>query len=297
MIESKIVADSINKSGNRITTYLLTYPRFIHADFMTHRVFSRNASSSRARPIEKVIEEAELTPALPIYWGKNQRGMQAAEELEGMAQLLCKLRWNDARVAAIEHAKALHELGLHKQLVNRILEPFTHITVLCTATDYGNFFNLRAHPDAMPELQELAFQMLTLYMDSEPKLLNVGDWHLPFADRYLTEGLTESQLLKIVTARAARLSYLTFDGNISHDKDYELHDRLAESGHWSPFEHAALALDGNVQCGNFVGYKQYRKFFSQENRREFNQKELFKQRRGVDYAKQNNVGKMDRPVS
>lgn len=292
MIEAKIIVDSVNIVGNRLTTFLLKYPRFIHADFMTHRVFSRNASSSRARPVDKVIEEAELTPALPIYWGKNQKGMQANEELDKMSKLLCKLRWNDARLAAIEQAKKLNELGLHKQLVNRILEPFTHITVICTATDYGNFFNLRAHKDAMPEIQELAFQMLQLYEKNTPNLLQPGQWHLPFADKYLNEGLTDAQLLKIVTARAARVSYLNYEGNINHDKDYQLHDMLVESGHWSPFEHPAMALEYSARSANFTGFKPYRKFFNNENRYQFNAEELFQQR-GRHYEKENSMGKMD----
>jgi thymidylate synthase ThyX len=283
-IEAKILADNRNTSGNRITSFLLRYPRFIHADFMTHRLFSRNTSSSRARPVAQLIAEAELEPAMPIYWGKNQKGMQAERELDQEELIKAKGHWHNARSAAIREAKALNEIGMHKQYVNRLLEPFTHITVICTATHFGNFFNLRAHKDAMPEIQDLAYKMLTLYSSNEPKLLQPEEWHLPFADQYLNDGLELSSLLKIVTARAARVSYLNYEGNISHDKDYDLHDRLIEGGHWSPFEHAAMALSGPIPCGNFVGFKQYRKFFTQEHRIHFNAEQLFQQR-GKQYEK------------
>lgn len=274
MISAKIICDSISPLRNRLTTFLLRYPRFAHADFLTHRVFSRNASSSRARPVTHLIEEAEFEPAMPMFWGKNQKGMQAFEELQGLDRELAIQSWNFARLDAVKHAKCLNQFGLHKQLTNRILEPFTHITVICTATEFGNFFNLRAHVDAMPELQELAFQMLEAYNNSVPNFLNVGDWHLPFADKFLDVNLSIEQKLEICTARAARLSYMTFDNLISYEKDKTLHDDLVKSGHWSPFEHCALALDNSDFCGNFKGWKQYRKLFANENRKNFDIQKL-----------------------
>ena len=82
-IVARIVADSINNSGNRITTFELEYHRFIHSELMTHRLFSRNAMSSRAVPVSKMIEQVRNSPATPIHWGKNQAGMQAADVLDG----------------------------------------------------------------------------------------------------------------------------------------------------------------------------------------------------------------------
>jgi thymidylate synthase ThyX len=278
MIEAKIIADSTSPTDCRITTFLLTYPRFIHSELMTHRMFSRNAASSRAIPIEKVIERVMREPAGPIFWGRNQKGMQAAEELDVETKAEAKAIWIHAMKDAVRHAKQMLLYDVHKQIVNRLLEPFMHMTTLVTATEYGNFFNLRAHKDAQPEFQELAFQMLNLYKGHTPQFKAVGEWHLPFADAYLSEGLTTEQLLKIVTARAARLSYLTFEGDIDHIKDYLLHDRLAESGHWSPFEHAAQALLTATPSGNFVGWQQYRKLFLAENRRMFNAEELLLKR-------------------
>jgi thymidylate synthase ThyX len=258
MITAKIIADSLNKSSGskRITTFILTYPRFIHSELLTHRVFSRNASSSRAFPINKFIEDVLTDPAMPIHWGKNQKGMQAELEVDEETQKKAMIVWNSARDSAIEYAKQLQELGLHKQVVNRILEPFFHITTLLTATEFENFFKLRAHKAAQPEIRELAYKMLELYNSNKPEEKGIGEWHIPFGDKY-TDGLSLEQKLKIATARAARVSYKTFDGKIDYEKDYELHDNLLKEGHYSPFEHCAQAEFGVFD--NFNQWKSYRK--------------------------------------
>lgn len=279
MIEAKIIADSINPVGNRISTFILTYPRFIHAQLMTHRVFSRNVASSRAIPIKTIIERITQEPAMPVFWGKNQKGMQASEELNEAERSKAIKLWCNSAKRAIKYANNLLKLGVHKQITNRILEPYMHVTTLVTATEFGNFFNLRVHEDAQPEFQCLASRMLEAYSNSSPAIKKPGEWHLPFADQFVHEGLSVEQLLKIVTARAARISYLNFEGNIDHEKDYLLHDSLAASGHWSPFEHAAKALHWPAQYANFIGWKPYRKFFMNENRNEFHSNELL---RGVE---------------
>lgn len=278
MIEAKIICDSVNICGDRITSFLLTYPRFILAELNTHRAFSRNSASSRAIPVEKMIERVMTNTAKPVYWGKNQKGMQAGEELSLEDIVSAEDEWHQAMLNAVNTAKNLLKIGVHKQIANRVMEPFMHITTLLTATEFGNFFNLRAHKDAQPEFQELAFQMLIAYEENTPELKKPGEWHLPFADKYLGENLSSSNLLKIVTARAARLSYLNFEGDIAHHKDYDLHDNLSTSGHWSPFEHPAEALDKSSRQGNFIGWKPYRKFFGTENRKLYNAKELLKNR-------------------
>ncbi len=265
MIKAEIIADSENLCGNRITTWILTYPRFIHSEFMTHRVFSRNAASSRAIPITKMISSVKDNPAMPEYWGKNQKGMQASEELSVEEQEKAKAIWLDARDAAIGYVLQLSDIPAHKQIANRLLEPWFHITVLATATDYENFFALRAHKDAQPEFQKLAYTMLELYNSQKPALIKPGEWHVPFADKHC-EGMSLEEKLKVCTARAARTSYLTFDGKIDPKEDFRLHDMLMEGGHWSPFEHAAQALDEPIYVGNFKGWKQYRKTFSAEYR-------------------------------
>ncbi len=189
MIKAEILLDSINESDNRLTTWLLTYPRWIHSEFNTHRMFSRNASSSRAIPIKKMIEAVKNEPAMPVFWGKNQSGMQAAEELDNVVRKrrdvsrklpeyeiwqnydtyqptgttyysynltdleYAKYRWLDARDSAVSQVNQLVELGLHKQLANRLLEPWMHITVVMSTTEMENFFALRAHDAAQPEFR------------------------------------------------------------------------------------------------------------------------------------------------
>jgi thymidylate synthase ThyX len=280
MIYAEIIADSINNSQSRIITYKLTYPRFIHSELMTHRVFSRNAASSRAIPIEKMISTILDNPAKPHSWGKNCKGMQASEELAGEELKKALKIWYLSCKRQVKYAKMLSNIGVHKQIANRLLEPFAHMVTLVTATEWGNFFNLRAHPDAQPEFQELAYQMLELYINHKPTRKKIGEWHLPFADKYLEEGLTQEQLLKIVTARAARVSYKNFDDSIAHEKDYELHDRLIQSGHMSPLEHAAKAVryTKNSNTGNFRGWLQYRKLFKEENKLQFNAEQLLRKR-------------------
>lgn len=267
MIEAKIICDSINPVGNRITTWVLKYPRFIHSEFMTHRVLSKNAASSRAITLDKMIQSVLDDPAMPEFWGKNQKGMQAYEELDVISIEAAKQEWLAARDRAVQSVRILQELNLHKQLSNRLLEPWSHITVLCTGTDWENFYSLRAEAAAQPELQKLAFLMLEKYNNNEPKPLEMGDWHIPFGDKYLND-VTLEDALKICTARAARVSYNNFEGSIDFQKDVKLHDSLMSSGHWSPFEHCAKALNTPNRFGNFIGWLQYRKLFPNENRKD-----------------------------
>lgn len=265
MISAKIIADSVSESGSRITSFLLTYPRFIHSELMTHRQFSRNAASSRAIPLKKMIERVNEEPACPVYWGSEQRGMQSGDQIPESQRENAKSLWLHAARSAVHFAELLGQAGLHKSIANRVIEPFAHMTTLVTATEYANFFNLRAHPDAQPEFQELAFQMLDLYLENKPVEKKAGEWHLPFADQYISEGLSEEQLLKITTARAARTSYLNMENEVDHESDFGLHDKLSEHKHWSPFEHAAKCTGDKKRFANFIGWKQYRSFFPNEN--------------------------------
>lgn len=262
MISAKIIADSVCNSidGKRITSFILEYPRFIHAELMTHRMFSRNAASSRAIPINKFIEDVLSNPALPIHWGAKQKGMQADSEVDESTKIKAMQIWHEAKEDAIKHAKKLDELGIHKQVANRIMEPFFHITTLVTATEFKNFFKLRAHKAAQPEIRELAYKMLELYNTNVPQEKSFGQWHIPFGDQYLTD-LTIRQKLKIATARSARVSYKNFEGEINLEKDYQLHDLLLSEGHFSPFEHAAICEVGVHD--NFDCWKSYRNIVKQ----------------------------------
>jgi thymidylate synthase ThyX len=198
-ISAKIIADS-KVGSTRLTTMVLRYPRFIHAEFMTHRVFSRNASSSRAIPVQKMIEQVENDPAMPVWWGKNQAGMQAREALDPQTQEKALIYWHAQRYAAINHAHMLVSLGVHKQLVNRILEPWQHIEVVVTSTDWANFYALRDHPDAQPEIQALAQAMYAAHQSSTPVELKLGDWHLPFItpdDRARAESYVKERMFPV----------------------------------------------------------------------------------------------------
>ena len=256
-IEVEIVADSINPAGKRIVSALWTYPRFIHSEIMTHRALSKNAASSRAIPSKKMLQAVDSDPAMPEFWGSNQSGMQAGAELTGDSLTAAKHEWRHARLEAMQTATILNGMGLHKQIANRVLEPWFRITVLVTATDWDNFFALRAHPAAQPEFQVLAYRHLDKMLTCKPKEIDWGDWHIPFdlgADRLPVE-----TRLKASVASAARTSYVAYDSDKSLEEQIALHDRMWESSHWSPFEHQAMAARVCDRSGNFSGgWLQYR---------------------------------------
>lgn len=267
MITTEIIKDSVNSHNSRVTTYLLTYPRFIHAELMTHRVFSRNAASSRAIPVKKMIEAVKKNPAMPEYWGSKQKGMQAGEQLTGWKLKLCKFFWLRGRDTAVIAAKTMLACGLHKQIANRVLEPWMHITVLVTATHYNNFFALRAHKDAQPEFQVLAYKMLDEYLKSKPQELEWGEWHIPFSDDKTGD---KSALVNSV-ASAARTSYTKQSDDFTPTAQLALYNRMSEYGHWSPFEHQAKATIPSslsvMRNGNLhINWVQYRTTFSNQNK-------------------------------
>lgn len=287
MITASIVLDSVC-GEYRLTTLRLRYPRFIHAEELTHRILStepeqvyqtipdgvmydhnlsRNASSSRAIPVHKSIELATIDPVIPMHWGKNQPGMQADEENTALVDGKLPVdAWIEARDDAIKHAKAFADAGYHKQIVNRLLEPFLNITVLVTATEWDNFFELRDHPAAQPEIRILAQAMKKAMWESTPKKLENGEWHLPFVSNFERDTLSLPTLCKISVARAARVSYFTFGGEVpTVDQDLILYDRLvgARPLHASPAEHVAKADPWRFSPDyhrNFKGWAQYRGF-------------------------------------
>lgn len=302
-ITAKIIADSVGPKTERITTFELRYPRFIHAELMTHRMFSRNASSSRAIPVERQIESIREDTAMPVHWGANQKGMQADNETDalvsiptdtgGCVDVTAQEAWFAARDRAIAIAEGFVAAKYHKQVVNRILEPFSHITVIVTATNYANFFSLRCHKDAQPEIKVLADIMYDEYIHSTPKFLEAGEWHLPYiTDRevayvhseentkYADIPATMDDLLKASVSRCARVSYKTHDGKEpSLSADLALYERLVGSVplHASPAEHQAtpdemvfgesgVAIWSNPSLsGNFdKGWIQYRKTLPHE---------------------------------
>lgn len=292
--KAKMLKDSISEDGIRLTTMEVTYPRIVLAEFNTHRTKSRNSASSRAIPVEKQIKKILENPFLPFYWGKNQKGMQADQELSISEQTEATKEWLEARDDMVRHAQKLLEIGVHKQITNRLLEPFMWHTVICTASEWENFFALRCHKDAQPEIRKISELMRELYQNHTPDLAGEGYWHLPlvytahgqlvnptdFDDAEIIAKETETHwmevLKKVSAGRCARVSYLTHDGRRDLRADIELCDRLRTSGHMSPLEHVARPLTwyeahcikpspdrkrhpGTVFSGNFRGWQQFRK--------------------------------------
>lgn len=263
-IDVKIVCDSVNETtGDRITTFLLEYPRIILAEMLTHRLFSRNTASSRAVPVDRMLERLTQKSYSPEVWGKNQKGMQASESVSEDLGHIADIYWDAARDSAIRNSEQLRKLGVHKQIANRLTEPFQIIQCVVTATQYKNFFKLRNHPAAQPEIRELADKMQFYYNNHDPKVLSVGEWHMPFAEN---ESYALETLKQISVARCARASYyIKEEQGFDIQKDLDLAEKLMTSGHLSPFEHVAVALPERVMCGNFVGWLQHRKFFENES--------------------------------
>lgn len=268
MMHAEVICHSKNTSGKELVTFLVRYPRFIHAEFLRHRSLSFCCASSRAIPTKKILYSIIRKPVFPIHWGQNRPGMQAVDELPVWKQYAASFVWSLSCLSSIIASYLLSKIGVHKQITNRVTEPYQYMTHIVSGTEWGNFFNLRCHKDAQPEFRELATLMLKAYMLSKPKLLLPGEWHLPFGDKY-ADGLSNDDKLKVCTARCARTSYLNFDGDFSYEKDFKLHDDLLSSKHFSPFEFCAVAMDSNVQSGNYIGFKQYRKFLHGENQSSF----------------------------
>lgn len=260
----KVSVDVIKHSSYEghpdLITLRLVYPRFIHAELMTHRVFSRNASSSRAIPVKTMLRNIKDNPAKPLYWGENIPGMQAGKELCGWRLKAAKLVWNISAGIACNLSLVLHKLGLHKQHANRITEPYQYITTLVTSTEWDNFFSLRNHPDAQPEIKALAMAMQTAIDNSRPTVLKQGHWHLPYVDVDEFEKHSFSDLQKASAARCARVSYLNHDGSTPDvEKDVKLYNRLVGSQpiHASPLEH--VAVPSWKENANLRGWKQLRR--------------------------------------
>jgi hypothetical protein len=258
-ISAEVVAYSRNTAtGHTVTSFLLTYPRYVHAELMTHRVFSRNSASSRAIPVSRMLRDVWKNPVVPVRFGSAKKGMQDGGALPPWRAWLCRRLWLAARYPAIAAAWLLHRMGLHKQITNRVLEPWMWITVLVTATDWRNFYRLRLHPAAQPEMQELARVMLELHRQCLPRPLMPGQWHLPFVtdeDRYTRE---PSTLPVVCTAAAARTSYTKALESKGFEDDKRLHDQLRGNGHASPFEHACEAMPDDRRYGNLRAFRSYR---------------------------------------
>lgn len=266
-------------------TFELTYPRYIHSEFMTHRVFSRSASSSRAIPVKRMIEQVRNNPVIPLKVFMNQKGMVGETEADVVTATEFYALWGEASENACKTAEMMERLGIHKQHVNRILEPFQFIKVIVTATDWYNFFMLRLAPDAQPEIRQLArviYDEMDRYRNKEVGVLEVSvprkdcpdifarmgadKVHtvvsLPYiADEDIKEIGEENYktLMKISAARCARVSYNNHDGSKPNiEKDLALYDHLYDGRHMSPMEHTCIRDDDYRKYANLTGWKSLR---------------------------------------
>lgn len=288
-ITAKVIADSVSPAGHRMTTMEIEYPRFILAELNTHRMLSKNSASSRAIPVKAMHDHIRQSPAEPVFWGKNQPGMQAKEELTGTNYTDAKFIWDRARQDALHWAWALADrIGLHKQIANRITEPWMTMKTVISGTEWKNFFWLRAHADAQPEIHELALKMGEAYNKSTPQQINLREWHVPYVNT--TRNVDTGQLCysdglgqelsadeaKIISASCcAQVSYRKNDD--SFEKAQKIFDQLINSQpcHASPVEHQATPMldtggfvdlgtthvdrNGTSWSGNLRGWVQHRK--------------------------------------
>ncbi len=267
MISAQVVCDSLNlKIGKRATTLVIKFPRFILPEVLTHRVFSRNTSSSRAIPTSKLIEQVKNNPVIPSHLGKNKSGMSAEEEISKEAKERVIILWLQAAENARLLAESMLQEGLHKQVVNRVLEPFLYTTMIVTSVDFSNFFNQRIHENAQPEIHELAMRMREAINFSRPTSIYQKN-HFPFvSDQELLQVGTELAA-KSSAARCARVSYLNHDGSSpSVENDLKLYYKLANSTpiHGSPLEHVLFPTESSLLCKNTPGFLQLRTIVEQE---------------------------------
>lgn len=294
-IKATVIAHSICPGGVQLITFELEYPRFIHSEFMTHRMLSKNSASSRAIPIKAMHEHILKYPQMPVHWGKNQPGMSAKEEVDELTKEGAKGVWIAAINSAISHAKVLSDMGLHKQVANRITEFGMQMKVVVSGTEWANFFHLRHHEDADPTIRDLAETMLKALAFSEPNDLMPGEWHLPYVDIILPgfdddeqvakyyigdQELTLEEAKMVSASCCAQVSYRKEDTSI--EKAKMIFDKLINSQpvHASPVEHQATPIDfhgmdaydseywlkgvthrsrnGDLWSGNFRGWIQHR---------------------------------------
>lgn len=262
-MSATILADSINAAtGDRITTFQIKLWKPLQAQLRTHRTFAQNHSSSRAIPTKKIIESIREDVFIPD-WREHKKGMSGSNTLTPAQEHKAYLVWVAAAQAMIEFTEALEEIGIAKEQRNRLLEPFTVSDCIVSGSQYAfeHFFKLRCAEGVQPELQKVAIAMRTLYENSQPKILQVGEWHIPFEDKTVNSLLGR---LKISAARCARTSYLNHEGKIDHQKDYQLFDGLVSEEHRTPTEHQFEAMPYKEMYKQFVGFKSLRSYIEDE---------------------------------
>lgn len=297
-IIARMVKDSINSSGVRLRTFELEYPRFIHSELLTHRVLSKNSSSTRAIPVKRAIEIVQENTAMPIHWGENNPGMQSRQELDEQRKTEARKSWIEVRDVVIQHVRTMSDptgINGHKQWAGRPLETFSFIKVVLTGTELGNLWHLRDHPDAQPEFRELVRIMQQVSKQSIAQNLVAGQWHLPYIDlidgKYYVSGeqVSLDVAKKVSASCCAQVSYRRLDESI--EKAQEIFEMLhvgddsGQPAHASPLEHQATPMDsysipfspqtwqpgvthvrkdGSLWSGNLRGWIQHRQLIANE---------------------------------
>jgi len=280
--QAKVILDSVTPGGYRLTTLEVTYHRFVLAELNTHRTLSRNSGSSRAIPLSKTLDFVRNNTALPVHWGKNQKGMVAEEEISPEDQRQAATVWMRTMSAAASGSEQLAALGVHKQLTNRLIEPYSWQRSIFTATEWDNFLGLRVDKDAQPEFYALALAIQQALVTSTPTLLSEGQWHLPYVDGATRAAFSEADCIKVSAGRCAKVSYLTHETSADPCDDIDRCNRILEAGHFSPAEHQAMSLtkegwveyateafcrflSDRIPLGNLQGWVQYRKLLTDEH--------------------------------
>lgn len=265
-IEVKLIEYSESvATEKRLATFVVKIPKFIWGHIISHRALSRNSASSRAIPAKRIRRSVLKNPFLPVYFGENKPGMQSGKPLKGFKLWLAKKIWLWSRYVPVMFHYFGEKIGIHKEVVNRLIEPWLMVDIIVSATEWSNFMSLRTNEAAQPEIRYVAEQMSILLKEQAPKKLRTGEWHIPFILENEKDLDLETKK-KMGAARCARVSYALFDGKKSDIKsDLSLCEKLSSSGHWSPFEHVAQALGTEERNGNFIGWKQYRKEFDTES--------------------------------
>ncbi len=301
-IKAKVIAHSVTEDGIEMISIECEYPRFILAEVNTHKMLSKNSASSRAIPEAAMHSTLLNNPAMPVYWGANQSGMKAKEELAEEVITKLKRAWLVGRDQSMLLAEYLFGKGLHKQISNRVTEPWMMMKSIISGTEWRNLFWLRDHPDAQPEFAALARAIKAAIDNSIPELLLPGEWHVPYVETYRSpidkiryyydekgKGISMHEAIKVSASSCAQVSYRKNDATIDKaEKVYDMLnlDRDDVPKHASPVEHQATPINqattvafepetwepgvthvtanGELWSGNLRGWIQYRKLIPGE---------------------------------
>lgn len=249
-------------TGKELWTFELEFPRFILAEVNTHCMLEKNSASSRAIPVNTSNKLIQENPAMPVYWGKNQAGMVAVEELGDVEKEASKQVWLAAMQSAVAHSLVLDSLKNHKQVANRVVEPWQRMKTVMSGTEWENLFYLRDHPDADPTFQELAKVMKEAKSKVEPTVICNNEWHVPYVERKRIDGvmryfsagqeLTVEQARMVSASCAAQTSYRRNDETL--EKAIQVFKRLNigspdQPAHASPTTHQGtpISYDGIIE--------------------------------------------------